>query len=145
MKVTIIIATISDSIVGVATITVVVGKLVAILNINSRDKFFFSLLKKCLLLCGTAIVAITRVGKLVATIGVVRKTFFFFLQKNHVFLEIATMGKLVLIIVVIGRGGTKRSSYYIERGNGRCINSCVGEGTNDRNDNNCYYSKDKKL
>jgi hypothetical protein len=55
------------------------------------------------------------------------------------------MGKLVLIIAIIGRGGTKRSSYCIERGNGRCINICVGEGTNDRNDNNCYYFKDRKL
>jgi hypothetical protein len=56
-------------------------------------------------LCGTTIVAIARVGKLVATIGVVRITllFFSFFSKKSCFLEVATMAKLVLIIAIIRR------------------------------------------
>jgi hypothetical protein len=69
-------------------------------------------------LCGTVIVAIIRVGKLAATIRVVRKTFFSLFSKKSCFLEVSTMRKLVLIIVIIGRGGIKRSCYWIERGKG---------------------------
>ncbi len=59
---------------GVVIVATIVGKLVAILNINSKESFFFIL--NVYLLCGTTIVAKARVGKLAITTRFVRKIVF---------------------------------------------------------------------
>jgi hypothetical protein len=55
-------------------------------------------------LCGTTIVAIARMGKLVATIEVVRRTFFFFFFKKIMFFGSSNYGKTCV-----------SNSYYRER------------------------------